>query len=260
MFRRQKVTSTIGLLAVGASVFFACSSESTSPADLSGTFFGASAAMATGSGRAYVTFDRAGKPTELGVALTEAALVGLPTALTEYVFPLPAEASATAFKSAAINWQPTGHPPMNIFTVPHFDVHFYTITVAERDVINPATDPQFGAKMFKAPVAAFVPPGYTADAMGFPRMGLHWADASAPEFSGQPFVKTFIYGSYDGNFIFAEPMLTKAYLESKPAATTTPVKVPAQYAVSGYQPTSYTVSYDANAKEYRVALTGLTPR
>ena len=69
--------------------------------------------------------------------------------------------------------------------------------------------------------------------MGFPRMGLHWADAAAPEFSGQPFVKTFIYGSYDGAFIFAEPMLTKAYLESKPVATATPVKVPAQYACAG---------------------------
>lgn len=258
MFRRQKLSSTIALLAVSAGVFFACS-ESTAP-DQSGTFFGATTAMATGSGRAYVTLDAAGKPTGLGVALTEAALVGLPPALTEYVFPLPAEAAATAFKTAAINWQPTGHPPMNIFTVPHFDVHFYTITVSERDAINPATDPQFATKMVRLPATGFVPPGYTADAMGFPRMGLHWADAAAPEFSGQPFVKTFIYGSYDGAFIFAEPMLTKAYLESKPAATTTPVKIPAQYAVSGYQPTSYTVSYDAAAKEYRVALTGLTQR
>jgi hypothetical protein len=73
-------------------------------------------------------------------------------------------------------------------------------------------------------------------------------------------VKTFIYGSYDGAFIFAEPMLTKAYLESKPATVVTPVKLPAQYAASGYQPTSYTVSYDAAAKEYRIALTGLTQR
>jgi hypothetical protein len=91
-------------------------------------------------------------------------------------------------------------------------------------------------------------------------MGLHWADPSGPEFNGQAFGKTFIYGSYDGKFIFAEPMLTKAYLESKPAAIATPVKLPAQYAVSGYQPTSYTVSYDAAAKEYRISLTGLALR
>jgi hypothetical protein len=257
MFRRHKVTSAIVLLAVGASVFFACS-DSTSP-DMSGTIFGASSAMATGSGRAYITLDRAGKPTELGIAITEAALVGLPAAITEYAFPLPAEASATPYKIAAINWQPTGHPPMNIFTVPHFDVHFYTITTAERDAISPA-DPQFGAKMFRAPSAAMLPPGYTPDAQGIPRMGLHWADPSGPEFNGQAFGKTFIYGSYDGNLIFAEPMLTKAYLESKPAAVATPVKVPAQFAATGYQATSYTVSYDAATKEYRVALSGLTLR
>jgi hypothetical protein len=257
MFRRHKVTSAIALLAVGAGIFFACS-DSTSP-DQSGTFFGASAPMATGSGRAYVILDPVGKPTELGVAITEAALVGLPAAITEYTFALPTEASATPYKIAAINWQPTGHPPMNIFTVPHFDVHFYTITQADRDVISPA-DPQFATKMVKAPAAALIPTGYTPDVQGIPRMGLHWADPSGPEFNGQAFGKTFIYGSYDGKFIFAEPMLTKAYLESKPAAIATPVKLPAQYAVSGYQPTSYTVSYDAAAKEYRISLTGLALR
>ncbi|MDP1861510.1 MAG: DUF5602 domain-containing protein [Gemmatimonadaceae bacterium] len=258
MFRRQKVTSITALLAVSAGVFFACS-ESTSP-DHSGTFFGASTAMATGSGRAYVTLDRAGQPTDLGVALTEAALIGLPAVLTEFVFALPTEASATAFKVAAINWQPQGHPPMNIFTVPHFDVHFYTITQAQRDAINPATEPQFATKMLRLPAATFVPAGYVADTQGFPRMGLHWGDPTAPEKNGHVFSKTFIYGSYDGAFIFAEPMLTKLYLESKPAAVATPVKLPAQYAASGYQPTSYTVSYDTAAKEYRIALTGLTLR
>ncbi len=258
MFRRQKETSALALLAVSASVFFACS-ESTAP-DQSGTFFGASAAMATGSGRAYVTLDGSGKPTELGVALTEAALVGLPPTSTEYVFPLPVQSSATAFKSAAINWQPMGHPPMNIFTVPHFDAHFYTITEAERDAISPATDPQFGAKVLRAPAAGLVPSGYTADAMGIPRMGRHWGDPTAPEHAGQPFAKTFIYGSYDGTFIFAEPMMTKAFLESKPAAVATALKLPAQYSVSGYHPTSYTVAYDAATKEYKIALTGLTLR
>jgi hypothetical protein len=39
-----------------------------------------------------------------------------------------------------------------------------------------------------------------------------------------------------------------------------PIKVPGQYATSGYQPTSYTVSFDAATKEYRVALSGLTLR
>ena len=39
---------------------------------------------------------------------------------------------------------------------------------------------------------------------------------------GEPFTKTFIYGSYDGTFIFGEPMVAKAYLETKPATAVLP--------------------------------------
>jgi len=55
-------------------------------------------------------------------------------------------------------------------------------------------------------------------------------------------------------------MVTKAFLETKPATLVVPIKLPAQYATTGYHPTSYTVSYDATTKEYRVALSGLIRR
>ena len=106
----------------------------------------------------------------------------------------------------------------------------------------------------------FGPAGYVADVMGISRMGLHWTDRSEPEFNGQPFARAFIYGSYDGAFIFVEPMVTKAYLDSKPATTVTDIKLPVQYSASGYQPTSYTIAYDASEKLYRISLTGLTKR
>ena len=35
-----------------------------------------------------------------------------------------------------------------------------------------------------------------------------------PPPAGKTFTETFIYGSWDGKFIFLEPMITKAYLES----------------------------------------------
>jgi len=57
-----------------------------------------------------------------------------------------------------------------------------------------------------------------------------------------------------------EPMVTKAFLETKPAAVVTPVKLPAQYATHGYQATSYTVACDAGAREYRIAFSGLVLR
>ena len=228
------------------------------PPNLSGTYFGPATALADGSGRAYVTLDQSGVPTDIGVALTEATLNGLPAATQEYVFVLPSEASATAFKHATINWQPQGHPPPMIYTVPHFDVHFYTITNAERVAIV-LGDSLLAAKMNRQPAAQFIPTGYIVG-MASVGMGLHWRDPSAPELNGAPFTKTFIYGSYDGNMIFAEPMMTKAYLETKPAPLPTPVKLPTQYSVHGYQATSYTVGYDASAKEYRIALSGLVLR
>jgi hypothetical protein len=47
-------------------------------------------------------------------------------------------------------------------------------------------------------------------------MGAHWADLLSPEFSGSPFTKTFILGTYDGKVIFWEPMITRAYLLTQP--------------------------------------------
>ena len=47
-------------------------------------------------------------------------------------------------------------------------------------------------------------------------MGVHWID---PEVAGvrraRQFTQTFIYGSWNGRLIFAEPMITKALLESR---------------------------------------------
>ena len=230
----------------------------TTPPDKSGTFYGPITVMASGTGRAFVNIDGSGAPTDLGVALTETALAGLPTTTAEFVFALPVQASGTPYHNAVINRQPQGHPPPMIYTLPHFDVHFYTITEAARANII-LGDSTLAAKMVRQPAAAFVPAGYVA---GMPsvQMGMHWNDPNAPERRGEPFTKTFIYGSYDGAMIFAEPMLTKAYLETKPVPVVTPVKLPTQYSERGYQATSYTVAWDAGAKEYRIALSGLVPR
>ena len=258
MKRHQHYLTTALSLSVAAGALLGCSDPPPGPADKSGTFFGPVTAMAGGTARSYVTLDRSGAPTDLGLALTETALNGLPAVSTEFVFALPPEASATPFKHAVINWIPLGHPPAMVYTVPHFDFHFYLITDAERNAIV-LGDSTLAAKMVRQPAAEFVPAGYVAG-RNSERMGMHWNDLSAPEHHGEAFTKTFIYGSYDGVFTFGEPMVTKAYLETKPAAVATPVKLPAQYASRGYQATSYTVSWDAAAKEHRIALSGLVMR
>ncbi|MDQ3243316.1 MAG: DUF5602 domain-containing protein [Gemmatimonadota bacterium] len=228
-------------------------SDGTSPDK---TYFGPSITMGNGTARSYVVLTADGVPVSVGVSLSETALTGLPSVGTAYVFALPSEAPVAPYKHAVINWSPTGHPPQGVFTVPHFDVHFYIITTEERVAIL-LTDAQFGAKTARLPSAEFVPSGYVNDRFAIPQMGVHWTDPSSPAFTGQPFTKEFIYGSWDGAFTFYEPMMAKSLLDAKPAMSVTPIKLPSRYAKPGVYPTSYTIGYDSNAKEYRIEISGL---
>lgn len=235
--------------------------------------YGVPVQLGDGRARTYVVIDQksGGAPLELGIALDARALDGLPTAGGElsYVLRLPAQAPAP-YQFAELDWNPQGHVPPGVYTVPHFDFHFYTISLAERNSIVPS-DPQYAAKASNLPTGAYVPPFYIVPgppaAVAVPEMGVHWLDVRSPELQNllghpelyQPFTKTFIYGSWNGRFTFYEPMVTRAYLLSQPDVTTA-IPVPQLYPQPGYFPTSYRVTYDAQAREYRVALTGLVWR
>src|SRR6185437_6796672 len=173
-----------------------------------------------------------GTPVKLGIALSERALDGLPggEASSMYLLPLPVQAPAP-YELVELDWNPQGHPPMGVYTVPHFDFHFYTITRAERDAIMPS-DPHYAMEANNLPTDGFVPPAYaplagpgqTPADVAVPMMGLHWEDLLSPELQAllghpenyHPFDKTFIYGSWNGQFIFYEPMVTRAFLQTKP--------------------------------------------
>jgi hypothetical protein len=230
------------------------------------TVTGAAVKIGNGTARAYITFE-GDKPVEVGVAMSEQALQGLspmkhgvdPHALMEMnVLPLP-ENNPTPFKFVDLGWNPGGHEPANVYDKPHFDFHFYTITVAERNAILPS-DPQFEQKAARYPAAQYVPAGYFAPApVAVPQMGVHWLDKKTPEINGQPFTTTFIYGSWDGELIFAEPMITHATIASKQSFRAA-IGTAQQVQTGGYWPSSYTIHWDEQTKEYRVALTGLVSR
>lgn len=239
--------------------------------------YGPPTKVGNGMARAYVVTDsRQGEaPLELGIALDASALQGLPNTQMMYMYLLELPALAPEpYQLVELDWNPGGHPPPGVYTVPHFDFHFYTISLAERNAIVPS-DPDFAAEANNLPTGAFVPPfyavlagpGQTAADIAVPQMGVHWSDVRSPELQAllgnpagfQPFTRTFIYGSWNGRFTFYEPMVTLEYLLSNPDVTTS-IPVPASYPEAGYFPTSYKVTYDAQAKEYRVALTGLTKR
>jgi hypothetical protein len=283
----------LAALAAGA---YACD-DSTAPAAGPRRVYGDPVAVGAGRARSYVVLGDApgAAPLEIGVALTEGALDALPAAAAphhgggdahahadprEHLLPLPSE-NPTGYRLVELNWNPGGHEPPGVYDVPHFDFHFYTVTKAERDAIDPAAlgPAAYAARSANLPPAAQVPAAYAALAapgtppVAVPRMGVHWSDLTAPELQGMlgrpdraaPFTTTFIHGSWDGRFIFAEPMVTRAFLLARKAAATPAgrdsvmaLTAAASYAAPGYRPAAYRVAYDPAAREYRVALTQLT--
>jgi hypothetical protein len=264
--------------------------------------YGPSQSLGNGTVRSYITVDSKNNnvPVEIGVAISETAMDNLPagpamtsmpdhsahanmaTVMNMYLLDLPSQ-NPTPYKFVQFDWNPIGHEPAGVYDLPHFDFHFYTVPVSVRNSIVPS-DPQYAVKAANYPaqdlrapfyIDAATPAGAPPAAVTVPEMGLHWLDVRSPELQGmagkpqdfKPFTKTFIYGSWNGEFIFDEPMITKAYLLSKKTATDpalrdelVPVSTPAKWAKPGYYPNAYRITYDAGAKEYRVALTQLVRR
>ncbi len=273
----HRATILTALVALATSTG-ACSKESTSPRGPR-LVYGASQALGEGTARSFVTLDNAGHVSSVGVAISESAMSTLPQtpmpgmpSAAMLSLTLPAEGAATGYNHVMLDWNPLGHEPEHVYTHPHFDFHFFQITPTERDAMNPG-NPEFGPKSAIFPAAQYVPAGFAAasvlanvpaEAAAVPLMGMHWLDTSSPELQPPPnnhmFTRTFIYGSYNGRFIFVEPMITKAFIESakqQPNGFSFPVSVPTKVATTGAYPNAYSISYNASAKEYRIALNGL---
>lgn len=228
--------------------------------------YGPESPLGQGTARAYTIVDDQNRPVEIGIALSETALEGLPEladvppdqeALLLLDLPLP-ETNPTPFRLASINWVPRGHEPV-MYGLPHFDFHFYLIDAETRDAILPGDPPDlvaFEGRGSLAPEEGLLPANYVYPGQTtVPQMGGHWIDPASHEFHGETFDRTFIFGTWDGEVIFWEPMITKAHIESRPDATI-PIATPTRAAKSGWYPSAYRVAFDAEAKEHRIALVG----
>lgn len=259
--------------------------------------YGPAVKVGNGTVRTYIVLDeKSGRtPVEVGVAMSETSLDGLPAGVPMtpedmasgampnmhmYLLDLPTQ-NPTQYKFVQFDWNPLGHEPAGVYDVPHFDFHFYTVPKDVRAGMLPS-DPAFATKAASLPGADYRMPFYVdqASALGapaaavtVPQMGLHWMDVRSPELQGlvgnpagfKPFTTTFLYGSYDGQFIFDEPMITRAYILAKHDATDAavqneviPVPTAQRYSPAGFYPSAYRIAYDPQAKEYRIALTQLS--
>ena len=249
------VISALSLTGFTAAVVGARDSEASELERAS--LYGASQPLGNGTMRTYVEMVN-GEPVEVGIALSERALEKLPGhhdpggivfeghfMMWEYVLDMPAN-NPTPFQHVGLNWNLMGHEPAGIYDEPHFDFHFNLISDAERRTITPE-DPQFDAKAENHPAPTHVPAGYVALPGAVPLMGAHWVDPTSPELNGDQFGQTFIFGTWDGELIVAEPMITKAFLDSKPSFSAE-IPVPEQVDVPGYYPTRYGIRWNEQTK------------
>jgi hypothetical protein len=290
------------MLSIGVTIaaIAACGEESSATSPGARREYGAPQALGNGQVRTYpVREDGTGAPVELGVAFSEAAMDNLPAApaampehaamnasahamMMELLLDLPAN-HGTQYNFVQLDWNPAGHEPPGIYDIPHFDFHFYNVSKAERDLIDPS-NPQYVASARNAPdgqyaraffVNTAVALNAPAEAVAVPKMGVHWLNTKSPELQGmvgnpegfRPFTATYIQGAWNGRFIFEEPMITRAHIMAKRTATDPTVRdqlIPITAALkaspAGYYPGAYRIMYDAASKEYRVALTQLSYR
>lgn len=237
-------------------LFTAACDEATSVRD--GRIFGPEVQLGNGVARTFVQMEN-GRPEEVGIEMSEAALTGLPAGgdhvTNSRTLELPAR-HQTPYRHVTLDWNPAGHEPPGIYDLPHFDFHFYLISSEARMAIMP-TDPEYQAKAAKYPAPQYIPAGYVSPAPdAVPMMGVHWIDPTSPELNGQQFTRTFIYGSWNGELTFLEPMITRAFLQSKPN-TAYSIPIAARYAVPGYYPDSYQIRFNATTGRHEIVLTGL---
>lgn len=219
------------------------------------TFYGPAVQLGNGNLRSFVQNDASGRSKTLGVVFPESALSGLSDEMQHLQLQLPRQLSDTPFDHIGFDWNPEGHEPPGVYDLPHFDIHFYMISSAERMQIG-ANDPLSE----KLPEAKYMPASYIALPGSVPMMGKHWIDPASPELHGEVFTQTFLMGSYNEEVTFYEPMITVDYLEEK-LTEEFDLPLPLDYQQKGkYHPTGYSISYNPVKKEYTVSLTGLTKK
>jgi hypothetical protein len=254
------------------------------------TIYGDRTSILGGRAQTYVQIEQGGKPRALGLKFTGSMLSNLPydppfdgnncfdiNGDGELTFHLPMPECAGGYQAILffpaktveranlpfswflLNWNPTGHGPPNVYDVPHFDFHFYIMDYIDRNFIRPGpcgivvNCDDFETAIKPVP-ARYLPPDYQDFQAVEPRMGNHLVDVTSPEFTPAGFSRTFVYGSYNGQITYLEPMITLAFLESQPDECL-PVKQPQAFKVAGYYPTKYCTRYRSGI--YTISLEGL---
>lgn len=275
------------LLVVCATVFlFGCASMKSPTDGSSDRVLGAVSRLGDGTVSSYLEINDSEAPAVIGVVFSATALDGLPTdgsdrhhcydrndngivdhaseclEAYELVIPLPdmvARRSDVPFKWVLLNWNPVGHIPPEVYDLPHFDIHFYMEPIAEVFALETGPcGPEFircdQFEIARRPLPPnYMHPDFKDVEAVVPAMGNHLVDLTSPEFHGQVFTRTWIYGAYDSRVTFYEEMVTRAFLLSNTGQCFS-IKSPAAVGRSGFYPTVSCVRHEAETGNYTVSM------
>jgi hypothetical protein len=274
-FGRRAFLKTGAVVAGGGLVTGTASAHARSAQDQQ-VHEGESAEVGDGTVRTSATTNSSGEIVSLDVRVSDDALASVDDDQTEphesvaAHLSLPEEVDTHQFTFVGLHYNPVGHAPPGIYTVPHFDFHFYMV---EEDLVE-GIGPGPGIATYEVPDRQ-IPEGYVFEDPRFivPEMGEHLLDETAPEFGDGEFTHTYVYGAYDpsidpkkpsgtkevqmqgetqelpvfegdgeGQLHFVESMVTSEFLNGLSEGVTTDVATPEAFHAEDRYPTAYSVT------------------
>lgn len=204
-------------------------------------------------GKAYTWLEvnKQGNPEKIAITLSDEVLNSVPPpsdnaghghmAGNHWVIQLPSKGKLTPFNHVSMHWNPNGHEPEGVYTLPHFDFHFYTTTPEE--VLEIGTYEQDSVRFKNTPSAEYYPAKYInpGAATSVPQMGAHYIDVTSPELNGKKFTETFLFGSFDGKVTFYEPMITLDFIKNTKNYVRE-IPQPTKFQQSAWYPTKMRIS------------------
>ena len=145
-------------------------------------------------------------------------------------------------------------PPPALFSVPHFDFHFYTVDPADVAAMD-CSDLSKPARLAED----YALPDITIPGIGelvglcVPGMGMHSMLAEEMD-QVEPFGASMLVGYYKGAVIHVEPMIARAKLLAAESFTMTVPTVPGVRASDW--PTHFEAVYDDSTQTYRFTYSG----
>lgn len=143
------------------------------------------------------------------------------------------------FNHAYVAWKPAGHGPDGMYHHSHYDFHF--VFIKPSDMQSIVAVGELGQQL---PPIGFMPANWEPQILADGKyasvagQGVHWHFKDAPEWHGDEFTETFMWGSYAGENIFMEPMITLDSLNDI-SSFEAPIELPQCVKKSGFYPQVY---------------------